>query len=604
MLVSASNFDEVINILSRERTLAIDTETTGLRPYHGDRLFSVIIANATDTFYFNFHEAHPEYLTKLHLALLHTELFSDMEKTWIVQNAKFDMAILSRDGCEILGTIYDTKAIARVLKNDRLSLDLDSLAADIGCRKSDAVKEYILENGFWEWFKVPGKNRKTKIMYFNKVPFEIIQPYAELDARLTYDIHTHQQAELERIQKDDWLDTWPPISDVVKNEVALTKALFDMEKHGVLIDRDFCERAIDHEASRMGMACYYFKEATGLDFKNSGKLFAKVFEGEKFYYGKMTEKKKQINPKFDYDVLCTFKSPVAKHVLEWRDAKSKLDFYHGFVYQADKDGVIHCNFNQDGTVTGRLSSSEPNLQNLTKPEEGEEVHEFSIRRAIIPRPGKCFVMFDYEQMEYRLLLDYIGAKDLIEKVQAGFDVHEATAQIVGIKRSQAKTVNFGLIYGQGSQLLAKNLGVSVEAADSIKATVLNAIPELADFIERVQAKATKRGMVFNWFGRRCLFPDARFAYRAVNHMIQGGCADVAKIAMVRVHNFLKWRQTKMVLTVHDEIVLEVLPQDYGILPEIKIIMENVYVPKNGIKLTCGVDHSFKSLADKVEGFPT
>lgn len=607
MLITSDNFDATVAKLEGLDVISIDTETNGLRPYHGDRLFCVVMADARDTYYFNFHPEHPSYLSKLHLAELHTNLFLDSTKNWVLQNAKFDMAILANEGCYFTGYIWDTKAIARVLRNDRQSLALDDLAKDMGAYKSDKVKEYILEHKLWEWVSVPGKNKRFKKMYFEKVPFEIMQEYAELDARLTYDLHLYQIKEFTKmgVEVEELKLELPDVMPVVATERKLTPALFEMEKLGVKIDRPYCDAAIEYETQRMASARRKFEELSGEKFKNSSKLFEKVFEGEKFVYGKPTAVKNKINPKFDSDVLRTFKNPLANVVLDYRDAKSRIDFYHGFLWYADEKDTIHCNFNQDGTVTGRLSSSEPNLQNLTKSEEDDtgSLEAYPIRRAITPRPGTFFAMFDYEQMEYKLLLDYIGAKGLIEKVLSGFDVHEATAQIVKLPRSQAKTVNFGLIYGQGVKLLARNLGLSEWEAGIIRETVLNAIPELADFIERVQHNAMRRGFVFNWHGRRCNFPDKRFAYRAVNHLIQGGCADVTKIAMIRVHEFLRGKLTNMVLTVHDEIVVESVRQDAKFLPEIKVIMENVYKPKHGLPLSCGVDHSYKSLADKVEGFP-
>ncbi len=607
MLVDYYSLDVVLKHLAATPVLALDTETTGLRAYHGDKLFCIVIATDTKEYYFNFHPEHPQCLGKMHFAAMQGALFSDAAKTWVLQNAKFDLAILAASSGEIAGAIHDTMAVARVTRNDRLALGLDSLASDIGRAKIDQVKEHIKKEKLWEWQKVPGKDKREKIMFFGKVPFEIMLPYAEMDVRLTYDIYLHQLKELQELYDEHRALEWPNPICVYNNEMELTPALFRMEREGVMIDRKFCEAAAAYETGRMrGLEERFFNE-TGLRFKNSGKVFEKVFEGENFIYGKPTKKTFQINPVFDSDVLRTFKNPMALLVCEWRDAKSKADYYNGFLWNADKNSIIHCNFRQAGTVTGRMASAEPNLQNLSRPDEGDvrDHAAFTIRRAIIPRaPGRFFAMLDFEQMEYKLLLDIIGVKDLIEKVAGGYDVHQATADLTGLSRSSAKTVNFGLIYGQGVTLLAKNLGVSKSSAEDIKSRVLSAIPELDAFISQVQHKAEKRGFVFNWMGRRCYFKDPRFSYKAVNHLIQGGCADINKLALVKVDNFLRGFDMKIVLNVHDEIVLEGTMKEAHLLPEVKIIMESVYTPKNGLGMSVGVDHSFKSLADKIEGFPS
>lgn len=604
MLVTLAGFDETLSLLKTKNVLSLDCETSGLRPYHGDRLFALILADDSSEYYLNFHPEHPECLTALHLSLMQIELFSDPDKTYIMHNAKFDMAFLANEGCFVAGTVHDTKAVARVLQSDRKSLSLEACAADIGLEKSKAVDNYIKEHKLTEKVLVPGKNKRITLKHFKKVPPDIIIPYGEKDGRITYDLYRDQRARVRATELPENLAPgWVPLTAVYENERALTKVLFDMEQTGVQIDKLFCERAIEHENARRQKSLEAFKEQTGEAFKNSPLLFKKVFAGEKFVFGKPTKKKFQVNPKFDSDTLATFKHPAAKSVVELRDAKSKADYYQGFLWQADSSGVIHCNFNQDGAATGRFSSSEPNLQNLTKSEDSALDEEFVVRRAIIPKSGKLFVMLDYNQVEYRLLLDYLGARKLIEQVLDGLDVHTATANIAGVTRSSAKTVNFATIYGSGLRRLAATLGTTEAEACHIQQSIFAAIPTLQPFIASVQAAAEKRRFVRNWLGRRCNFPPGAKLHRAVNHLIQGGCADVVKMAMVRVHGFLKPYQTKMVLNVHDEIILECVPQELHLLPEVKTIMESVYQPRHGLPLSCSVAYSYKSLADKTEGFP-
>lgn len=601
VLVSIDRLASTIRELSKSKILAVDTETTGLRPHHGDRPFCIIIANATDVFYFNLHPDHPEYLPPSLRSMLNTLFVRDI--LWVFHNAKFDLAMLKNVGLPITGKVHDTATVARLLRNDRLKMSLEACAGEIGLHKKDEVKAYVKAHNLFTVVNVPGKKTRVKRLHYDRVPFEIMQPYAEQDARITYDLAIHQMKVMQETVHKDAKSAWPSMLNVFENEQKLTHVLCDMERVGIPVDLDYCKEVAAFEASRMHDAATAFRNATGKVLKNSNKLFTEVFQGERFVYGKETKTGK-VNPSFDSDVLRTFESPLARTVVQYRDAKSRSDFFQGFIFHADSAGVVHTNFNSEGTKTGRFSSSGPNLQNVTKPEEGDAPEPYPVRRAFIPPEGEALVMFDYEQMEYRLLLDYIGAKALISKVLEGYDVHQATADLAGVTRSQAKTVNFSIIYGSGIKALAAKLGVSTRRAEEIRNAIYAAVPELYEFVQHVQFKAEKRGFIFNWFGRRCHFPERRFAYRSVNHMIQGGCADVVKIAMVRCHEYLRGRMTKMRLNIHDELVFTARPSEFGLLPGIKDIMEGVYRPKNGLKLTCGVDHSFKSLADKVEGHPS
>jgi DNA polymerase-1 len=353
-----------------------------------------------------------------------------------------------------------------------------------------------------------------------------------------------------------------------------------------------------------------FAKITGEPFKDSTLVYQRVFQADKdrWVYGAETPTGKK-NPSFDSDVLATFQNPAAKCVLDWRKAKSDANYYHGFLYEADRAGVIHASFNQHIAATGRFSSSNPNLQNLTKDEDVGLSSEFVVRRAIIPRPGNVFHMLDYDQMEYRLMLDYAarfandadGVLALIAKVLAGLDVHQATADVAQIDRRSAKTVNFATLYGSGIKNLSGRLGVTEQRARDIRDSIFRAAPEIRQFIRRVSDTAEKRGYIVNWFGRKCSFPDATYSYRAPNYIIQGGCADIVKVAMNKIHAYLQPYQTKLVLMIHDELVLEGPPAEGPlVIPEVKRIMENVY-PHRFLPLTCDVEHSYRSLADKVKG---
>lgn len=618
MIVTRSNFLDVLVHLQTCSELALDTETTGLRPYHGDEFFSLIICDGKTSYYFNFNEypeigeeenlEHPEFRRLLGLFFA-----SDSGRLWFLHNAKFDLAILHRAGWTLEGRIHDTMAVARLCDSSLFpnQFSLDECGKRIGFPKDDAVKTWLLKSKAWREEPVPGKKTKTKNLLYTLAPWDLIVPYGERDAALTFRLAKHQQKELTEISQQLAAARSPGSTlELYHTECDLTRTVFEMEARGVLIDRDFCKRAIASLANKIDNLEAEFAALAGEPYLESTKVFQRLFKDEEWVYGDTTATGKR-NPSFDSDVLAGFKHPAAKLVLHHRKAKSDSDYFHGFLHAADPQGVIHTSFNQHGTTTGRFSSSGPNLQNLTKDEDDAALAaEFVVRRAIVPRPGMVFHMLDYDQMEYRLMLDYAaraavdkdGVLALIAKVLEGLDVHQATADGAGCTRREAKTVNFAVLYGSGIANLAGRLGVTESRAREIRDSVFRAAPEIRYFIRRATDAAEKRGFIVNWCGRRYSFPDAAFAYRAPNYIIQGGCADTVKLAMNKIRCYLTGPiKTRLVLMIHDELVLEGPPEEAAeVVPTVKKIMETVF-PSRFLPLTCGIDHSYKSLADKVEG---
>lgn len=612
MIVTTRNIRSVLSILGIAKELAIDTETTGLRPYHDSRMFSFIIADHCQAYYFNFQD-YPGLPPEQNLnGASRGELF-DIERTWYLHNAKFDLAMLRKFGIELRGTIHDTMAISRIADSALLpnQFSLDSCAKRIGAAKDDGVRRWLLQNKCYTEERIQGKKTRKKNYHFDRVPFDLIVPYAEQDALVTKELALAQLAELRLIYGVHREQRFKgDLEDIVNNERELTRTLFEMESRGVKIDKKFCEDAVASLTAKQNMLASDFAATTGVDFHESPLLFKKLFAAEKQVYGDPTPTGK-VNPSFDSDVLAGFNHPMAKIVLEHRKAKSDLNFFLGFLYEADLQQVIHTTFNQHGTTTGRMSSSNCNLQNLVK-DEGEALNQaWVVRRAIVPRKDCVFHMIDYQAMEYRLMLDYAsfyadkhdkeGVNALIAKVMAGFDVHQATADIAGVSRRDAKTTNFCILYGGGLATLSGRLGCDVVEAGRIRDSVFRAAPEVGSLIRGTTNTAEKRGYIINWLGRRCRFPDAKYSYRATNHLIQGGCADIVKLAMNRIHRYLAPYQTRMVLQIHDELVFEGPPSEAPVvIPAVKEIMEKAY-PHRVLPMICSIEHSHKSLADKVKG---
>jgi DNA polymerase-1 len=601
MIVSRQNIDQVIEHLHGKTLLALDTETTGLMPFHGDCLFSLIIADEKEEYYFNF-QSYPELSEEFILPRASLEklrdLFSSDRRSWILHNAKFDMHVIAREGLRIAGPVLCTQSLARLEFNNHIAYSLDQCAARIGLKKDDAVKLWISKNRAYSWECPPGKKKRIQKPRYNQVPWEIISKYGCTDARVTYQLGMKLTDDI--VLKDMGLPPGvPKLQCVVENEIKLTKTIFEMEQRGVLVDLDYCARAAQYEENLVSQAEADFKAYTGRDFTDSGKLFSEVFEAYGLAYA-LTEKG---NPSFDDEALAGVDHPLAGIIRSHRThSKNAGTYYRSFAYYADAVGVIHPNFRQGGTATGRFSMSDPNLQNV--PKESDPNALYTVRHCFKPRPGFVLVMIDYDQMEYRMMVDYAREEALITQIKAGLDVHQAVLNTVGCKdRDMAKMVNFGILYGAGISKIALMLGVSENEARNIKNNYFRQLPNVSAFISQVVSKAKYRGWLFNWLGRRYDFSDPNFAYKAPNALIQGGCADVVKVAMNEIRDFLLPFKSRMVLQIHDEIILEVHESELRLVPEIKSLMEKAY-PAKLLPLTCSVSHSWKSWGDKQKGMPS
>jgi DNA polymerase-1 len=599
-LVKRQDFDAAVEQIARHDILSIDTETTGLRVHHGDNLFSVVFGNGEDAWYFNFGvNSPPEYQIPLYFMFRFQErLFDKPHILWFAHNAKFDMGMLSNAGHSINGVVWDTEVMARVENNVHLDYSLAACASRIGLEKNSALDDFIQEQGLWEWQSIPGKDRRVKKPFFTKVPFNLIAEYACQDARVTYALGMYQRASLQDMDAHRPTRT-RPILDVATNEARLTQITFAMENRGVLIEPDLCHAYIDRlEGDRID-ALQSFRVISG-GLEPVPTTFKAMWQGNPAIT--LTDKG---NYSFDADAmdrLVVAGVEGAAEVLKLRAIKNKLDFLNGFMYHSDTKFIIHTNFRQAGTKTGRFSSTAPNLQNLAKPDSDAPPDSIEVRKCIIPRPGFCFVMMDMDQAEYRLMLDLAGAHGLIEQVLGGLDVHQATADLAGITRKEAKQTNFAILYGSGVRSLADGLGIDVSKARSIVEAIFRAAPEIKQFINTVQERALYRGYVVNWFGRRCHLDNPNFAYKMPNALIQGGVADVVKLGMVQVDQVLSGMKSAMVLNIHDELVFEIHESELNIIPQLNRVLKNIY-PRKYLPLTWGIAHSWENLAEKIEGLP-
>lgn len=556
-------------MLVRGDVLAFDSETTGLG--QKDKPFGMSVSNGTDT----------EYLEGKYHNALQIGVLNDTP-TLVAQNAKFDMRMLSQWGFNPKGTIVDIEVLARLVRNDHMSYSLASQAARHGLQKYDIVEKYIKDQKLYTK-EVSEFGTVTTKKHFDQVPVDIMSTYAKQDAKVTFELYKKYIAELD-----------PRSRDVFTTECALTKVCFDMERTGILINETYTRQAMAYEEGLIREAKSQFALCTGKVYDNSKTALVEVFKEA----GEEIPKTDKGNDSLTDDVLESFTSPAAKLVQKIRYHEKRIStYYTSFLEFKDENNIIHADIRQAGTTTGRFSYREPNLQNV--PKEEDSTDPFVVRGCFVPRPGNVFVSMDYKQQEYRLMLAYANHKKLIAEVMAGADVHQATADLVGISRKHAKTLNFAILYGAGAAKIAAMLGVSLQEAASLKNQYFNKLLEVEKFIHDVTRIGAARGHIYNWAGRKLCINRRDFAYTLPNHLIQGGGADICKKAMVEAFEFLRDKDAKMVLQIHDAIVFE-MPEEQvqHLAPKLKQIMIDVFPPKNGMYMDVDVTVSKKSLAER------
>ena len=363
-------------------------------------------------------------------------------------------------------------------------------------------------------------------------------------------------------------------------ELPLAKVLASMEQTGFLVDREGIEKYNEILSSKVEEKLKNIYNTAGCEFNvNSPKQLSEVlFDEDKLNlpHGKKTKSGYSTNA----EVLESLrdKHPIINEILEYRGlTKLKSTYCEGLLKVIDNDGRIHSTLNQTETRTGRISSAEPNLQNIpVRTEQGRELRKF-----FVAKDGCVLVDADYSQIELRVLAALAGDETMINAFLSGADIHSITAsQVMGVPlekvtsadRRKAKAVNFGIVYGIGAYSLSNDIGTSVAEADRYIKGYLANYSKVAEFMENAKKSAKEKGYAETYFGRRRYLPELReknairrgFGERvAMNMPIQGTAADIIKIAMIRVYERLKkdFPQSKLIMQVHDELIIEAPEKD-------------------------------------------
>jgi DNA polymerase-1 len=548
-------FEAFLSLLKKQKLISIDTETTNKLPRWAELVGLSFSWDENEAWYLPVRSPPGE----LHLELQNTLnglrlVLEDPAVKKIGQNLKYDIIVLRAAGVNLAGTAFDTMVASYLLDAGQRNHNLDDLALDYLGHSTIKISELIGS----------GKNQKR----MDEVPVQKVSDYAGEDALLPVRLHPILAKKLDEKQLTELF---------TKVELPLIDVLVDLEYTGIKVDvarlaelsQEYGRRLEELEREIHGLAGHAFNIASPKQLQEV--LFRELGLP-------VVKKTPKTGPSTDAEVLEELARlhPLPAKLLEYRQyAKLKstyVDALPALVHPST--GRVHASFNQVVTATGRLSSSDPNLQNIpVRTEIGRE-----IRSAFIPgEKGWTLLAADYSQIELRILADFCGDERLCEAFARDEDIHARVAsqvnnvpleQVTPAMRREAKAVNFGVIYGQSAFGLARALGIEQDAAARFIDGYFEGYPRIEEFLEQVLAECAKTGYVKTILGRRRAIEGVRpnagrqrnLAERtAINTVIQGSAADLIKLAMIAISRRLKGEDlsARMLLQIHDELIFEV-----------------------------------------------
>ncbi len=559
------NKDDILKLrdfLLTNKILSLDTETTSTSPIEAELVGLSFSVKEHQAFYVPVPEDRTE---AQHVVEIFRPVYEHPGILKVGQNIKYDMQVLANYGIELQGSLWDTM-IAHYLIQPELRHNMDIMAEAYLNYKTIHIDELI------------GPRGKSQKSMRDLSPKEVYE-YAAEDADITLQLKNKLEPLLKEVGAEQLF---------YEIEMPLVRVLVDMERTGVRIDTDSLAETSRVFTERMHELEQRIYELAGEEFNIASPrqvgdiLFGKLHIIEK---PKKTKTGQYVTSE---EVLQTLKSKheIVEKILAHRGLKKLLGTYVDTLPTLinPKTGHIHTSFNQTITATGRLSSSDPNLQNI--PVRGEDGKE--IRKAFIPDEGCLFFSADYSQIELRVMAHLSGDENMIEAFREGHDIHAATAakiygkditEVGRDERNKAKRANFGIIYGITVFGLAERLEIERAEARQLIDGYFETFPKVREYMEESKQKAREQGYVETFFHRRRYLPDINsrnatvrgFAERnAINAPIQGSAADIIKVAMIRIYNRFREEKlrSKMILQVHDELNFSVVPEEKGRVEEI------------------------------------
>jgi len=572
-VLSAAELDKMIEKLRDAGRFAFDTETTSLVAVQAELVGLSFSCAAGSGWYLPVGHRYlgvPEQLPQELVIKKLKPLLEDPEIEKVGQNIKYDALVLRNAGIELAGTALDTMILSYVVHPEAKSHGLDALAVE------------HLNHRMIPYREICGSGKKQ--ICFSEVEVEKATVYAAEDADITWRLAEKLLPEL---------PAGEPAKLLYEVEMPLVEVLTRMEWRGIRIDAEFLGQLSIEMAEKMqALEEEIYGLAQGPFNINSPKQLGEVlFEKLGLPKGKKTKTGWSTN----VEVLTSLaeNQEIAAKILDYRSLSKLKGTYTDALPKLinPQSGRIHTSFNQAVTATGRLSSSDPNLQNIPiRTTEGRR-----IREAFIPEEGWTLLAADYSQVELRVMAHMADVPALKESFAAGEDIHKRTAseifnvfpELVDAEmRRQAKTINFGVLYGMGAFSLGKDLGISRSEAQQFIDNYFERYPAVKEYLQAKKAEAQEHQYVTTILGRRCAIPEINskngavrsYAERnAINYPIQGSAADIIKLAMVNIDQRLREEQlqTRMLLQVHDELVFEVPPEELDQVTElVRSEMEN------------------------------
>jgi DNA polymerase-1 len=567
----------LIDELKQAGIFALDTETTAKDPMRADIVGLSFACRPNEAAYIPLRHSYDGVSTQLdpdHTLARLKPLLEDAKLIKVGQNIKFDWIVLKRSGIQLRGVTFDTMIASYLLNPTRRTHSLEGIAAEYLDHRMISYKEGTGS----------GKNDKG----FDRVSIEDAVTYGCEDADVTLLAHDLLKP---KIHAGGFNKLFKEV------EIPLIGVLVDMEMSGICVDKDRLEvisKDFERQLHSVEDRIYAIAGET-FNIQSHQQLGRILFEKLKLPIQKKTKKKTGYSTDVEVLRVLSLEHELPALVLQYRSlAKLKSTYADALVELIHPETHrIHTSFNQTVTATGRLSSSDPNLQNIpVRTGEGRK-----IREAFVPRKGWTIVSADYSQIELRLLAHYSEDPILIEAFEKDQDIHTRTAAevfellpglITPEMRRQAKVINFGIIYGMSPFRLSKELGISQKMAKIYIENYFRRYQGVKQFIEEIIEEARKAGKVTTLLGRHRWLPDIlsknrtarEFAERtAINTPLQGTAADLIKVAMVQIHQTLEDMrlEAKMLLQVHDELLFEVPPKELETVEEsVTNIMEEVY----------------------------
>lgn len=574
-ILTETQLDEWIAKLRHAMLFCFDTETTSLNQMEAKLVGMSFSIKSGEAAYLplahNYVDAPAQIPLETALAKIKTLLENPIIKK-LGQNLKYDQHVLANHGISLKGIAHDTMLQSYVLESHRRH-NMDDLAQ----------RHLGLETIHYE--QIAGKGAKQ--VGFNEVAVDIASEYAAEDADITLQLHDTLYPQLKQDEKLNYI--------YKQIEMPSMQVLYTMERNGVLIDAAML-KAQSHEIGQRLL------ELENEAYALAGQPFnlASPKQLQEILFGKLEikplKKTKGGAPSTNEDVLqeLALDYPLPKVILEHRGlAKLKSTYTDKLPNMINTEtGRVHTSYNQAVAITGRLASSDPNLQNIPiRSAEGRR-----IREAFIAPAGSHIVSADYSQIELRIMAHLSQDEGMLSAFASNEDIHRATAaEVFGIEKNQveseqrrfAKVINFGLIYGMSAFGLAQNLNIERSAAANYIERYFARYPGVRDYMDNTRVIAKQQGFVETYFGRRLWVPEinspngmrrAGAERAAINAPMQGTAADLIKLAMIAVQNWLAsdHLQTKLIMQVHDELVLEVPDAELEVvkqtLPE---LMQNV-----------------------------